>query len=455
MRLKPENDQLVLPMGALFLEELKAHPVAAVAEMAERLDATSTLEAVQYVMDTACMPAFLHSALCAMSLPIRRPKDEFAPIVRHEGNYSLVIKPSERMKWVNGELVPVKIGAPFGVFARLVMLFIMTEAVKQQTREIYLGKSFSEWLRRMGIKNTKSGGRRGTRSLVQDQVERLMSCEWTFRWDQKIPVADEGRRSGGRPKKKEVAVSAFAATDMRLVNQYGGVSTEDGEFVSRFVLSEPFYENLIHHAVPMNERAVAALRTSATQIDLYTFLTYRLPRIKPGEVVRLNWEQLASHLGNEKGMPLFKFRQTVRKAWEVVSGVYQQASRAVDLSDQVIKLTYAPPPLEGHIRLLSSGELEVGSVSDAALRHARASLPSAAKAETIASQVGEGVLRFPKSGSVRYGYPELKAIALEHAKDKPLEDVSEAFRRLVGAALPELTGDALVRRFIGFCKSYR
>ena len=38
-------------------------------------------------------PSFLHSALCAMSLPVRRPADEHAPIIRQDGQYTLVINP--------------------------------------------------------------------------------------------------------------------------------------------------------------------------------------------------------------------------------------------------------------------------------------------------------------------------------------------------------------------------
>jgi hypothetical protein len=41
-------------------------------------------------------PSFLHSALCAMSLPVRRPADEHAPIIRRDGQYTLVINPSNR-----------------------------------------------------------------------------------------------------------------------------------------------------------------------------------------------------------------------------------------------------------------------------------------------------------------------------------------------------------------------
>src|SRR3546814_2601036 len=99
------------------------------------------------------------------------------------------------MRMVDGELVPVNLGVPFGAHARLVMLYIMTQSVKTKSREIFLGDSFSAWLRRMGIENTNSGGERASRTLVQEQVDRLMACEWTIRFDQPVKAssADLGK----------------------------------------------------------------------------------------------------------------------------------------------------------------------------------------------------------------------------------------------------------------------
>jgi hypothetical protein len=48
---------------------------------------------VQAVAFEEPVPNFLHSALCAMSLPVRRPTDETAPIIRRDGQYALAITP--------------------------------------------------------------------------------------------------------------------------------------------------------------------------------------------------------------------------------------------------------------------------------------------------------------------------------------------------------------------------
>src|SRR3546814_371908 len=163
----------------------------------------------------------------------------------------------------------------------------------------------------MGIENTNSGGERASRTLVQEQVDRLMACEWTIRFDQPVKAssADLGKQQKSKARAVRDSISAFAVNDMRLANQYGGVSTSGREFVSRFVLSEDFFGNLMEHSVPMNERAFVALKRSPTQMDLYTWLAYRLPRIPENEEVLIRWEDLQQHLGNESAN-LGKFRSS-------------------------------------------------------------------------------------------------------------------------------------------------
>ena len=43
------------------------------------------------------------------------------------------------------------------------------------------------------------------------------------------------------------------------------------------MLTEGFFDHLREHAVPLDENAIRQLRDSATALDLYTWLAYRLP----------------------------------------------------------------------------------------------------------------------------------------------------------------------------------
>jgi hypothetical protein len=47
------------------------------------------------------------------------------------------------------------VGVPFGSRARLILLYLQTQALRSRSREVELGRSMREWLRRMGIAPAK------------------------------------------------------------------------------------------------------------------------------------------------------------------------------------------------------------------------------------------------------------------------------------------------------------
>ena len=67
------------------------------------------------------------------------------------------------------------VGVPYGSRARLILLYLQTQALKTRSREIELGRSMRDWLRRMDI----SQGGKSIRE-VKDQATRLSICKLTF-----------------------------------------------------------------------------------------------------------------------------------------------------------------------------------------------------------------------------------------------------------------------------------
>jgi hypothetical protein len=182
-------------------------------------------------------------------------------------------------------------------------------------------------MRQMGFR-TISYGPRGSATLIRQQLDRLLACEWMIRWDNEYT-----------PGEKE-----FGIKEIKLTNEYGGVDSKNGSFMREIKLTEGFYDHLRQHAVPLNEHAIRQLRDSATALDLYTWLAYRLPRINAKRPATLSWQQLAVHFGND-GNNIRKFRQTVRDAWDrQVSAVYPEAR--ADFDTTIIRLHASPAPLQ-------------------------------------------------------------------------------------------------------------
>lgn len=168
--------QFELPIGQRYARQAIVTPREDLRLEAVRNGHLPILEAMQAVNDADLVPAYLHSALCAMSLPARRPKDEMAPIIREDGRYTLAITPKPILRREGGEMKMTSLGVPFGSYPRVILIYIMSEAVRTGSRNVYLGGSFAEWLRRLGYTNA-SHGSRGTASLLRGQLDRLLACD--------------------------------------------------------------------------------------------------------------------------------------------------------------------------------------------------------------------------------------------------------------------------------------
>ena len=314
-----------VPLGRRLHLTIAGRGEDAAAELARQNGQLDLFEKVRAVSLTDPVPSFLHSALCAMSLPVRKPSDEHAPIIRQDGQYTLAITPKPIVLRTDGKGHTRSLGVPYGPLPRLILIHIMTEAVKLGSRHIVLGSSFTDWMRKMGFQ-TISYGPRGSATLLRNQLDRLLACEWMIRWEQ--DTGDE---------------HAFGVREIRLSEEYAGVDRKSGRFHREIIMAESFYSHLRDHAVPLNEHAIRQIRDSATAIDLYTWLAYRLPRVSGPRPLLISWQQLAVHFGND-GTNIRKFRQTIRDAWErYVSGVYPEAR--VEFDTACVRLSASPPPL--------------------------------------------------------------------------------------------------------------
>lgn len=328
-----------LPLGQQVHAVLKGWGQDAAQQHALELGQPDLFNRVQAVAFEEPVPSFLHSALCAMSLPVRRPADDTAPIIRQDGQYTLAITPRPVLQRIDGQQQMSILGVPYGSLPRLVLIHIMTEAVRTRTRHIVLGTSFTDWMRRMGFRSI-SYGPRGSATLIRKQLDRLLACEWMIRWDNENARGDQ----------------EFAVKEVKLTHDYAGTTARHGGFSREILLTEGFFDHLREHAVPLDENAVRQIRDSATSLDLYTWLSYRLPRIHNNRPTLISWPQLAVHFGNE-GNNIRKFRQTIRDAWErQVSAVYPEARAEFDTT--AIRLYASPAPLARRpLRLVTGTDL--------------------------------------------------------------------------------------------------
>ena len=121
----------------------------------------------------------IHSVLALCGLPYREPKAA-TNFFREYGRNTLAINAGRLTNPITGEMEMQ--GLPYGPKARLLLLHLCTEAVKQRTPKIEVASSLSGFIRDMGFPVT--GGERGTLKQFKEQLNRLAACSMQIGlWD--------------------------------------------------------------------------------------------------------------------------------------------------------------------------------------------------------------------------------------------------------------------------------
>lgn len=245
---------------------------------------------------------FSHSVLCQVGIPRKHtPERRYE---RSNGNLSLLVEAGSLWNglwWIEQPL-------PYGAIPRLVLVHISTEAVKTRSRVIDMGDSMRRFLLELGIQPT--GGARGGYTALRRQMQALAACRMTL-----------GMTDGA--KATTIDAKPIKRFDAWIFNGH-----EDGAqrtlWPGELELSEDFYDTLTQHAVPLDYRALGALKHSALALDIYTWLAHRLPRVGNPMGSKVSWSNLKDQFGQDYGRSK-DFKKSFRHALKQVETVYLDA----------------------------------------------------------------------------------------------------------------------------------
>src|ERR1700722_14188217 len=188
-----------------------------------------------------------HAGFAMTSLPHKRIEEA---LWRREGHRTTLLVESGRHR--NGNLI----GVPYGSIARLILLYLQTEAVRTNTPEVELGRSMKSWMERMSL---TTGGK--TYQLVTEQARRISGCRLTFFPD----------RENGAESRHNGAFVQDAITFASVIDDDQPTLWQD-----RVRLDPSFWQSLRDHPAPVREEAIKAIGTRSLAIDVYIWLAYRL-----------------------------------------------------------------------------------------------------------------------------------------------------------------------------------
>lgn len=270
---------------------------------------------------------FQHAVLCQVGIP--RSRTPGRVFERHSGFVSVRL---EAGALFDGEGF-IEQPLPYGTRPRLTLVYASGYALRHKTREIDLGSSLREFMRRLRLDD--SGGERGNYRAMREQIQALAACRMTI-----------GMNIRGRAitLKTDGPVEQFEAW---LTSREG----QHGLWPASLRLSERFYDSLQDFSVPLDPRALAALKDSALAMDVYMWLAHRMCRIKARTGVYLPWPQLRDQFGQEY-VQARNFKHKFVPALRRVMAVYPAAR--IDSAYGGLQLYPSPPPIAKVAVLCSS-----------------------------------------------------------------------------------------------------
>lgn len=218
--------------------------------------------------------SFMARILVQATLPHRDPGDVPA-WGRQNGTESITIQPG--IIWEDGK--PKTMGLPFGTIPRLLMIWITTQAVKTKSREIILGDTLSEFMEKLEMVPT--GGRWGTITRLKEQMHRLFSARIIYQ-----------NTSPQHHIAKETSISKE-----RVLWWDESMPKQASLFESYILLDEDFYEIIAERPIPVDLRAVSALKKSPLALDIYIWLTYRMSYLEKNTAIP--WTSLQKQFGSD------------------------------------------------------------------------------------------------------------------------------------------------------------
>lgn len=298
-----------------MIEELGTRGALQAAE--SEADRKAVEAAINYMGDEEVGIGFLYSGWCQAALPHKRLADDAVWKVQTE-RVTLMVEPGRRN--LPGDDTQF-CGVPYGSRARLILLYLQSEALRTNSRDIALGKSLHAWLGRLGI---PIGGK--SFKDVREQADRLSRCRLTFH-------VQQGGRAG--LINQNIVDAAMFVDD---------TSSQESLFVETARLSETFFEQLKKHPVPLEEAAIRAISNNSQALDVYCWLAYRLHVLPQARTV--SWPALYGQFGaSYKKLAHFKMR--FADSLKVAVAVYRDADVELDVKGLIIRPSRPPVAPKG------------------------------------------------------------------------------------------------------------
>ena len=305
---------------------------SASADMSSALSTTGTGD------DESLDISFMSRSFCIAGLPLRRqferdkltrkaiePQREATRFNRSDRQFSFTVEGKLLTLPRDPEPLHIPIGVPYGARARLLILWMTTQARIGGDRWLELGK-ISEWLASVGMSHNSDGA-----LAAKEQLIRLSFATFTMIFNDR-----EGKREFFNDNQL-VETKVFGEDEMF---HYAQGNIAKVRYPLGLQLSVPAFDHFSGgDVIPVSTEALREIANNAMAIDIFVYLNYRLPYIRSEEMQEVSWSKLAKQFGNI-GDTGTRFRQVFEASVEKALRAYRNAD--VRITERGLELRYSP-----------------------------------------------------------------------------------------------------------------
>ena len=224
----------------------------------------------------------------------------------------------------------IQCSIPFGAKARIIVPYIVGYAVIRKTPVIDMGRSLRRFMETVRMPISGQNGK-----MLTQQVNNIAAADFML-----------GDWSEGRVTTKFRRVANEISFWMeRKPDQLTFWNPE-------MVLSDEFFEAIQTRRVPVDMEHLTKLAGSPRRMDLYCWLSYRLPQVREGKGTSVPLKYLqpifAPDMDPESSARLFK--QRLKADLKAISQVYTGFN--VSVQGDLLRLFNSPPPISPRITRL-------------------------------------------------------------------------------------------------------
>lgn len=233
-------------------------------------------------------PAYLARFLIQCTLPHTDPGE--VPVWRRRnGKYTLVIQPGWDVK--NNR----RLGYPYGIMPRLILIWAVTEAKRTGIRRLHLGHCMTEFIEKLDLDKPSGRGKRGMPMRIKEQAQRLFSSRIDFYMYSREIIDGKTILTTD-----EDSYRVASKIHLRWNEKDPGQAVLWGSYID---LSQDFFSAIMESVVPCDMRAVGMLRKSPLALDLYMLCNYIGANLKQRGKTKhtLTWRMLGQQLGCDYG----------------------------------------------------------------------------------------------------------------------------------------------------------